>query len=49
MRHLTRLEQLEYQINFLKEYRKQLDALIYFRENELKEVKEKEKVKKNDR
>lgn len=49
MRHLTRLEQLEYRIEFLREQRRLLDDFIKQTESELKVEKEKEKVKKNDR
>lgn len=47
MRHLTRLEQLEYRIEFLREQRRLLDDFIKQTESELKV--EREKVKKNDR
>lgn len=47
MRHLTRLEQLEYQIEFLKEQKKALDEFISQTEDELKI--EREKVKKNEK
>ena len=46
MRHLTRLEQLEYRIEFLKEQRRLIDEFIKLTENELEE--EKEKVKKKE-
>lgn len=46
MRHLTRLEQLEYQIEFLREQRRLLDDFIKQTENELKV--EREKVKKKE-
>lgn len=45
MRHLTRIEQLEKHIEILKEQKRALEALIYFRENEKKELEEKVKKK----
>lgn len=45
MRHLTRLEQIKIHLEILYEYKRQIEFLIFIRENEKKELEKDESIK----